>query len=211
MIDEQLNNNNKAFLQGIILDEPELNHEVMDEKFYSFHLQIPRLSGMYDTIPIIMSEKLMATINFEIGGKLAIRGQFRSYNKLDGDRRRLVLSVFVREVCEWDDNANANVIEMNGYICKPSIYRTTPFSREICDMLIAVNRNYNKSDYIPCIAWGRNAQFVNSMPVGTEITIVGRIQSREYVKHIEGEENPITKTAYEVSVSKLNISNNITA
>jgi len=210
MIDEQINNN-KVYLQGLILDKPEFNHSVMDEKFYSFHLQIPRLSGMYDVIPVTISEKILATIQFKVGEKLAIRGQFRSYNQLDGDKRRLVLSVFVREVCEWDENANANIIEMNGYICKPSIYRTTPFSREICDVLLAVNRNYNKSDYIPCIAWGRNAQFVNSMPVGTEISIVGRIQSREYIKHIEGEEEPITKTAYEVSVSKLNISNDATA
>ncbi len=207
MIDEQLNNN-KVYLQGIILDQPELNHTVMDEKFYGFHLQIPRLSGMFDIIPIIISEKILATISFTVGEKLAIRGQFRSYNKLDGEKRKLVLSVFVREVCDWDENANANIVEMNGYICKPSIYRTTPFSREICDVLLAVNRNYNKSDYIPCIAWGRNAQFVNTMPVGTQLSIVGRIQSREYTKHLDGEMDPVTRIAYEVSVSKLNTINN---
>ncbi len=211
MIDELLNNN-KVYLQGEILDNPELNHVVMDEKFYSFNLSIPRLSGLSDVIPITISEKLITNLDINPGDKIALRGQFRSYNKLDNGKRKLVLSVFVRELCEWDDNANSNVIEMNGYICKPAIYRTTPFSREICDVLLAVNRNYNKSDYIPCIAWGRNAQFVNSMPVGTGLSIVGRIQSREYVKHIEGMDEPITKIAYEVSVSKLNtIDDNITA
>ena len=210
MTDEQIDNN-KVYLQGVVLDNPEFNHAVMDEKFYGFYMQIPRLSGMSDTIPIIISEKFLASTPVNIGDRLALRGQFRSYNKLEDGKRKLLLSVFVREVCEWDDNANANIIEMNGYICKPSIYRTTPFSREICDVLLAVNRNYNKSDYIPCIAWGRNAQFVNSMPVGTEISITGRIQSREYSKHIEGLDEPIIKTAYEVSVSKLNLSNDATA
>lgn len=206
MIDEQINNN-KVYLQGEIFSKPELNHVVMEEKFYGFNLKIPRLSGMFDIIPITISEKIMATAQLNVGDNIALRGQFRSYNKIEGERRRLVLSVFVRELCNWDENANANTIEMNGYICKPAIYRTTPFAREICDVLLAVNRNFNKSDYIPCIAWGRNAQFVNSMPVGTELSIVGRIQSREYTKHEEGADEPVVKTAYEVSVSKLNISN----
>lgn len=210
MIEEQLNNN-KVYLQGEIVDSPELNHTVLDEKFYSFHLKIPRLSGMFDVIPITISEKILSAIEFNVGEKLALRGQFRSYNKLEDGRRKLVLSVFVRELCDWDDNANANTIEMNGYICKPAIYRTTPFAREICDVLLAVNRNYNKSDYIPCITWGRNAQYVNNMPVGTGLNIVGRIQSREYSKHVEGQDNPITKIAYEVSVSKLNIVDDVTA
>lgn len=210
MIDDQINNN-KVYLQGEVVDKPEFNHAVMDEKFYGFHLNIPRLSGMSDIIPIIISEKILAANHVNVGDKLALRGQFRSFNKLDDGKRKLVLSVFVRELCSWDSEANANVIEMNGYICKPSIYRTTPFSREICDLLLAVNRNYNKSDYIPCIAWGRNAQFVNSMPVGTEISIVGRIQSREYTKYVDDAAEPIVKTAYEVSVSKLNYSNDATA
>jgi len=210
MIEEQLNNN-KVYLQGEIMDAPEFNHAVLDEKFYSFRIKIPRLSGMFDIIPVTISEKLISTIEFEVGGRIALRGQFRSYNKLEDGKRKLMLSVFVRELCDWDDNANANTIEMNGYICKPAIYRTTPFAREICDVLLAVNRNYNKSDYIPCITWGRNAQYVNTMPVGTGLNIVGRIQSREYSKHVEGQDLPITKIAYEVSVSKLNIVDNETA
>ena len=121
---------------------------------------------------------------------------------MEGEKRKLVLSVFVKEICEWDDEANPNVIELNGFVCKPVIYRTTPFSREICDVLLAVNRNFNKSDYIPCIAWGNNAQIVSRMGVPSNLKIVGRIQSREYTKNLENMET-ITKTAYEVSISKL--------
>ncbi|MBE7076979.1 MAG: single-stranded DNA-binding protein [Clostridiales bacterium] len=195
--------NNKVYLQGIAEDDPVFNHTVMDENFFNFHLKILRLSGQFDIVPITISEKMLKVQPIKAGDKVALRGQFRSFNKLEEERRKLILSVFVRELCEWDSEDNSNVIEMNGYICKPAIYRTTPFAREICDMLLAVNRNYNKSDYIPCIAWGRNAQFVNSLPVGTELTIVGRIQSREYSKHIEGQDEPLIKTAYEVSISKL--------
>ena len=199
-MNDELLNNNKVCLQGYIKTNPEYNHEVMGEKFFSFILEVPRLSGQYDYIPITISEKLIND-DFKIGEKLALKGQFRSYNKLDEDKRKLVLSVFVRELCQWDDQMNANTIEINGYICKPAIYRTTPFSREICDVLLAVNRNYNKSDYIPCIAWGRNAGYVSNMPVGTMLSIVGRIQSRDYNKHIENSQEIVTKTAYEVSIS----------
>ena len=134
---------------------------------------------------------------------MALKGQFRSFNKVENEKRKLILSVFVKEVCEWDNDANPNVIELNGFVCKPVIYRTTPFSREICDVLLAVNRNFNKSDYIPCIAWGNNAQMVSQMGVPTNLKIIGRIQSREYVKTIQEGLNPIIKTAYEVSISKL--------
>ncbi|MBR6779088.1 MAG: single-stranded DNA-binding protein [Clostridia bacterium] len=208
---EELLNNNKVYLQGEVVDLPQMNHAVMDENFFGFHLKIPRLSGQYDIIPITISERILMSKPIFVGDKIALKGQFRSFNKLEDNKRKLVLSVFVRELCDWDDGANANTIEMNGYICKPAIYRTTPFSREICDMLLAVNRNYNKSDYIPCIAWGRNAQFVNGMAVGTCLSVVGRIQSREYSKHIEGCDEPIVKTAYEVSISKLSPIENLTA
>lgn len=196
-------NNNRVYLQGEIVDEPIFNHSVKDENFYSFNLKVMRLSGQSDILPITISSKLMQDNNIHTGERLALRGQFRSYNKLIDGKSRLILSIFCREICEWDSSLNPNVIELNGYICKPPIYRTTPFAREICDVLIAVNRNYDKSDYIPCIAWGRNAQFVNKLPVGTRLEIEGRIQSREYNKHIEGIEIPITKIAYEVSVAKL--------
>lgn len=192
---------NKVYLQGIVDDDPQLNHNVKDEEFYGFNLRVARLSGQYDIIPILMSKRQTEFYNIKKGDKIALRGQFRSHNKLENDKRKLILSVFAKEVCEWDDNVNSNMVELDGYICKPVIYRTTPFSREICDILLAVNRNFNKSDYIPCIAWGNNAQFVSSLDVSTPLKIVGRIQSREYNKNMGLE--VVTKTAYEVSISKL--------
>lgn len=195
--------NNKVYLQGVVSTTPELNHTVKDEEFYGFNLTVPRLSGQNDVIPIIISKRLIDFYNINKGDYLALKGQFRSFNKVENDKRKLILSVFVKEVCEWDEGANPNVIELNGFVCKPVIYRTTPFSREICDVLLAVNRNFNKSDYIPCIAWGNNAQIVSQMGVPTNLKIIGRIQSREYVKTIEEGLSPITKTAYEVSISKL--------
>lgn len=203
---EQMNNdviNNKVYLQGVVDTEPEFNHTVKSEDFYGFNLRVARLSGQNDIIPIIISKRLLEYYNIKKDNNLAVRGQFRSFNKLENDRRKLILSVFVKEVCEWDSDANPNMIELNGFVCKPVIYRTTPFSREICDVLLAVNRNFNKSDYIPCIAWGNNAQVVSQMGVPTNLKIIGRIQSREYVKVLENENLPVTKTAYEVSISKL--------
>ncbi len=195
--------NNKVYLQGIVETVPEFNHIVKDEEFYGFNLSVARLSGQNDIIPIIISKRLIDFYNIKQGNNLAMRGQFRSFNKLENEKRKLILSVFVKEICEWDSEANPNVIELNGFVCKPVIYRTTPFSREICDVLLAVNRNFNKSDYIPCIAWGNNAQIVSQMGVPTNLKIIGRIQSREYTKILENSSLPITKTAYEVSISKL--------
>lgn len=204
-------NNNKVYLQGEVADIPKYNHTVLDEDFYSFNLIVPRLSGQNDILPITISSKLIAENQLKIGDKIALRGQFRSYNKLDQGKSKLILSVFCRELCEWDNDANSNVIELSGYICKSPIYRTTPFSREICDILLAVNRNYDKSDYIPCIAWGRNAQFTNKLRVGTKLELEGRIQSREYNKHYDGENIPVVKIAYEVSIIKLAIAEDKTA
>ena len=195
--------NNKVFLQGKVETIPEFNHSVKSEEFYSFNLSVARLSGQADIIPVIMSKDMVEFYKIKLGDCLAIRGQFRSFNKLENERRKLVLSVFVKEVCAWDDNANPNVVELNGFVCKPAIYRTTPFSREICDVLLAVNRRFNKSDYIPCIAWGNNAHIVSRLGVPANLKIVGRIQSREYNKIVEGSNAPIVKTAYEVSISKL--------
>lgn len=201
----ELMNNNKVYLQGELANSPKYNHTVLDEDFYSFDLIVPRLSGQNDILPITISSKLIAENQLKAGDKIALRGQFRSYNKLDQGKSKLILSVFCRELCDWDNNANSNVIDLSGYICKSPIYRTTPFSREICDILLAVNRNYDKSDYIPCIAWGRNAQFTNKLQVGTKLEIEGRIQSRVYNKHYDGLDVPVEKTAYEVSIIKLTI------
>ena len=195
--------NNKVFLQGVVNTEPELNHSVKDEDFYSFDLRVARLSGQYDIIPIVIAKRLVEFYNITKGINIALRGQFRSFNQVENDKRKLILSVFVKEVCEWDDDANPNTIELNGFVCKPVIYRRTPFAREICDVLLAVNRKFNKSDYIPCIAWGNNAQIVSQMGVPSSLKIVGRIQSREYVKQVDENSEPITKVAYEVSISKL--------
>ena len=204
-------NNNKVYLQGEVADIPKYNHTVLDEDFYSFNLIVPRLSGQNDILPITISSKLIAENQLKIGDKIALRGQFRSYNKLDQGKSKLILSVFCRELCEWDNDANSNVIELSGYICKSPIYRTTPFSREICDILLAVNRNYDKSDYIPCLAWGRHSQHTNKLRVNTKLELEGRIQSREYNKHYDGEDIPVVKIAYEVSIIKLAIAEDKTA
>lgn len=195
---------NKVYLQGIVDSEPELDHSVKDEDFYKFNIKVARLSEQTDTIPVTISKRLVDFYDIKQGSKIALKGQFRSYNKMENDKRKLLLFVFVKEVCEWDDNANPNYIELDGYICKPVIYRKTPFAREICDVLLAVNRNFNKSDYIPCIAWGNNAKIISGLEVPARIKINGRIQSREYNKKVEGIEIPITKIAYEVSISKFN-------
>lgn len=195
--------NNKVFLQGIVETEPGLNHCVKEEEFYGFDLRVARLSGQSDIIPIVIAKRLVDFYNIKQGSNLAIKGQFRSFNQIENEKRKLILSVFVKEVCEWDDGANPNIIELNGFVCKPVIYRRTPFAREICDVLLAVNRKFNKSDYIPCIAWGNNAQIVSQMNVPANLKIVGRIQSREYTKQLDENSDPVVKVAYEVSISKL--------
>ena len=193
--------NNKVYLCGTIVSKAEFSHEVFGEGFYEFFVRVNRLSGQADTLPVTISERLM-TPEMQVGQSLCALGQFRSYNKLEGGRSRLMLTVFVREVLSQAPSANPNSVVLSGYICKPPVYRTTPFNREIADLLIAVNRSYNKSDYIPAIAWGRNARFVSKMEVGDRVVLSGRIQSREYQKK-QADESFVTMTAYEVSVSKL--------
>lgn len=204
-MNHELLDNNKVFLQGKVVSNPVYSHEVYDEGFYNFNLSINRLSGQQDIIPVTISEKLVANREIKLDDTIALKGQFRSYNKLEDGKSKLVLTVFVRELCELDSSQNPNTIEIFGYICKAPIYRTTPFNREITDMLMAVNRSYNKSDYIPCITWGRNARYVGEMPVGTKLEIVGRIQSREYIKKLDEQSEPLKKTAYEISVSKVTL------
>lgn len=198
----ELMENNKVTLMGKVVSEPKFSHEVYGEKFYELNLSVKRLSDYNDIIPITVSEKLLGGDEFAFGKNVGVAGQFRSYNKLIDDRSKLMLTVFVRDVVKFDENLNPNIIEINGYLCKPAIYRVTPFKREICDMLLAVNRAYNKSDYLPCIAWGRNARYAKNIAVGGKVNLSGRIQSREYQKKVS-EEEILTKTAYEISVSKL--------
>ena len=198
---EQMDNN-KVYIAGTILNVPEYSHEVMGEEFYECTLSVKRLSGCCDLVPITISERLIKEYELEKGSKIAFSGQFRSYNKQQQDKNRLILAVFVREVLPYDETQNSNIVEINGYVCKEPVYRTTPFKREICDVLIAVNRSYNKSDYLPCIAWGRNAKYVKDCKVGDNIKLAGRIQSRTYQKKIS-ETETIEKMAFEISLSKI--------
>lgn len=193
--------NNKVYIYGEIVSEAVFSHEVYGEGFYEFYVRVMRLSGQADILPVTVSERIM-TEEMKVGGYICALGQFRSYNKVDGAKSRLMLTVFVRELLEAPPVKNPNSIVLSGYICKPPVYRTTPFNREIADLLVAVNRSYNKSDYIPAIAWGRNARFVRNLAVGDKIALSGRIQSREYQKK-QPDESFVSMTAYEVSISKL--------
>ena len=193
--------NNKVYIYGEIVSEAVFSHEVYGEGFYEFYVKVMRLSGQADILPVTVSERIM-TEEMKVGGYICALGQFRSYNKVDGAKSRLMLTVFVRELLEAPPVKNPNSIVLSGYICKPPVYRTTPLNREIADLLVAVNRSYNKSDYIPAIAWGRNARFVRNLAVGDKIALSGRIQSREYQKK-QPDESFVSMTAYEVSISKL--------
>ena len=198
--------NNKVFLKGEVTSEPKFSHEVFGEGFYELDLKVKRLSDNFDLVRVTVSERLLSNDDFAVGNLVAIKGQFRSYNKVTDGKSKLLLTVFVREVIDFDETMNPNVVELSGYVCKEPIFRTTPFGREICDVLVAVNRAYNKSDYLPCIAWGRNARFVKSIKVGEKVDIIGRIQSREYQKKLN-ENEVLTKTAYEISLNKIRVEN----
>ena len=170
-------------------------------------VEVQRLSDSTDIIPLMVSERLMDIEQDFRGVKVMVTGQFRSYNRHEEKKNRLILSVFAREVelvDEIEESAKSNQIYLDGFICKEPIYRKTPLGREIADLLIAVNRPYGKSDYIPCICWGRNARFASNFTVGARCAIWGRIQSREYMKKIS-EEEVVRRVAYEVSVSKLEV------
>lgn len=203
---DNINVNNEVHLAGTIFSKLTFSHEVYGERFLTFCLKVPRLSDICDYINVTVSERLIKTMELEEGKFVEIDGQFRSYNNYSSTGNRLILTVFARDISIlYDDNfKNPNYIYLNGFICKPPIYRITPFGREITDILVAVNRAYNKSDYMPCIAWGRNARFSGNLMVGDNIKIWGRIQSREYQKKIS-EEETITKTAFEISISKMEV------
>ena len=203
MTSEDRNTTNKVHLSGEIVTKPELTHEICGEGFYEFFLSVPRLSEQTDVIPVTVAERLLCEIHPKAGDRITVDGQFRSYNKMADGHSKLMLTVFVKELEEADgSDPGPNTVELTGYICKPPVYRTTPLSREICDMLLAVNRAFNKSDYIPCIAWGRNARYCKTLPVGTKLRVAGRVQSRRYVKKLS-EEVSETRTAYEISVGRI--------
>ena len=197
--------NNQVSIVGEIISDFQYSHEVYGEGFYMVEVAVSRLSNFSDYIPLMISERLIDTSQSYIGQKVYVIGQFRSYNRHEELKNRLVLSVFVREIEfieEETEEMKSNQIILDGYICKDPIYRKTPLGREIADLLVAVNRSYGKSDYIPCICWGRNARFAARFEVGVHVQIWGRIQSREYVKRLN-EDEVEKRTAYEVSVSKI--------
>ena len=189
---------------GEIISTFEYSHEIFGEGFYMVKLLVNRLSEATDEIPLMISERLVDVTKDCRGKYLRAFGQFRSYNKHEENHNHLILSVFVRDLEFLDsmEDVKPNQIQLDGFICKQPVYRMTPLGREICDILLAVNRSYGKSDYIPCICWGRNARFAGSLEIGSRIELVGRIQSREYQKRIS-EFEVVKRTAYEVSVNKL--------
>ncbi|WP_027626853.1 single-stranded DNA-binding protein [Clostridium lundense] len=200
---DNLLQNNKICLEGKVCSELEFSHEMYGEGFYTFHIEVQRLSEIKDTLFVTVSERLIGNMDIQVGTELVIEGQLRSYNKFIDGANRLILTVFARNIDYCiEKSKNPNQIFLNGFICKQPVYRTTPFGREIADLLLAVNRAYNKSDYIPTIAWGRNSRFCQELKVGDNIRIWGRLQSREYQKKVSENES-IKKVAYEVSISKM--------
>ena len=197
--------NNQVSIMGKIASGFTFSHQVYGEGFYLVDLLVKRLSDSEDRIPLMVSERLVDVTQDYEGEYIMVQGQFRSYNRHEEKKNRLGLSVFVRELSfveEADDTIKTNQIFLDGYICKPPVYRKTPLGREIADLLLAVNRPYGKSDYIPCICWGRNARYASAFEVGGHVLLWGRIQSREYIKKLN-ENQTEKRTAYEVSVSKL--------
>ena len=210
--------NNYLTLVGKVTSDKKFSHEIYGERFFSFDLSIPRLSGNADIIPIVVSERLINDDMLALDKKLLIKGQFRSYNSFENEKNKLILTVFAKDIEEVEENQEVeenefakkdmvtNEVVLIGFVCKKPIYRQTPFGREIADLLLAVNRAYNKSDYIPTIAWGRNARFCQNLEVGTQVKIIGRVQSRTYEKKYE-DGTVETKVAYEVSICSLEIIN----
>lgn len=200
--------NNKIELCGVIASVPELNHKNYGENFYGFRLSCSRKSNEKDTLPIIVSDRLVEIKDLQVGKKISVKGQVRTFNKhISDDKRKLLIMVFARDVWEVEEESESapefnNNVKLSGYICKPPVYRVTPKGREIADVLIAVNRMYGKADYIPCITWGRNARYTGNLDVGTRIDVEGRLQSREYTKKLDDGTEEI-RTAYEISVSRI--------
>ncbi len=192
---------NQLTICGQVEEEPQFDHEVFGEKFYRMSLSVPRLSGAFDILPVTISERIMEG-SIQKGMRMSVLGQLRSYNKTMGGVGRLLLTAFAQQLLPPDDQDNPNLVTLYGALCKAPSFRTTPFGREIADLMIAVNRAFGKSDYIPCIAWGRTARYASSLHVGDRLQVQGRFQSREYQKQMP-DGVIITRTAYEVSLSRL--------
>ncbi len=204
---EEVTTNNTVELTGLVVGEPTFNHEVFGEKFYQIMLEVRRQSDNTDTLPVVVSERLVDIGSIKVDQYMRVAGQLRTFNKHSEEhhRAKLIISVFAREIEEVEEYSDdQNSVVLRGFICKEPNFRTTPLGRDICDVLLAINRPYGKSDYIPNIAWGRNARYMGNLSVGTEVTVTGRLQSRTYIKKFEGgaEEE---RTAYEVSISKMEV------
>lgn len=196
--------NNTVTVSGVITQKFTFNHMTASEAFYRTEIAVARKSGTVDMIPLMVSERLVTVTEDWSGKVLEVTGSFRSYNQNEGDRRRLMLFVFAQEVELLEENENINEVFLDGHICKAPTYRKTPLGREICDMLVAVNRPNDKSDYIPCVIWGRAATFASRLEVGTGVQLWGRLQSRVYTKRLD-ETHQETRVAYEFSVNKIGV------
>jgi primosomal replication protein N len=199
---------NTLHLSGKVIGTPVVGHEAFGEKFYYLTLGVPRLSGAEDQLPVTLSERLLDGAALKEGDVLSIEGQVRSYNKIIEGAGRLLITAFAQKIVSADERENPNQIQLTGTLCKAPAYRTTPFGREIADMMLAVNRAYGKSDYIPCITWGRTARFASHLKVGDKVTLLGRFQSRAYQKQL-ADGTVLNKTAYEVSVGRLSMADTI--
>lgn len=207
-MEKELENNNEVVIVGCVVSEPKFSHSVLGEDFYECLIACKRLSGADDILPITVSDRI--GMKLEVGKRVEILGQIRSYNKQDEEsgRNHLILTIFARNASEVDEQTeDRNDVHLHGFVCKPPVFRVTPFRREISDVLLACNRAYKKSDYIPMIVWGRNARLVSELEVGDEIDVLGRFQSREYVKETPNGQQ--TKIAYEVSVSSVMVEENV--
>lgn len=194
---------NSIHLKGEICQNLQFGHELFGEQFYVTTLRVPRLSGAEDFLPITLSERLLIDRPLTVGSMLCMDGQLRSYNKvIEGSGRLLITAFAQRLLNEDEDEENPNRVQLTGALCKPPSYRTTPFGREIADLMLAVNRSYGKSDYIPCITWGRTARYAANLKIGDKVQLVGRFQSRAYQKQMP-DGTTLNKVAYEVSVSRL--------
>ena len=197
---EQMLDENRAVMTGKILSEPEFSHKTYGENFFVSMMGVTRKSGYVDHVPLMISERLLPHAGLHAGDMVTVNGQVRTYNRQEEGNNHLMIVVFAKQLCPADDDAEMdNCVMLEGYTCKKTLRRTSPLGRELCDIMLAVNRMYNKSDYIPCIAWGRNAVFAGILDIGTKLVIEGRFQSRKYRKY-DGEGNPVEKTAYEISV-----------
>ena len=193
---------NIIHLRGHVCQNLQFGHELFGEQFYTTTLRVPRLSGAEDFLPITISERLLMDTDITAGSLLCLEGQLRSYNKVVEGAGRLLITGFAQRLLDPDTEENPNQVQLTGALCKPPSYRTTPFGREIADLMLAVNRSFGKSDYIPCIAWGRTARYASSLQVGDKLKIQGRFQSREYQKQMP-DGSVINRIAYEVSISRL--------